>query len=101
MYKTKKYYQANKPYYMERAKKRQAELRDWYREIKAGLSCQECGESHPATLQFHHRDPAEKELSIAGAMSMGWSKKRVLSEIDKCDVLCANCHAKKHYASLV
>jgi hypothetical protein len=70
-------------------------LREWFIEFKSSLSCEKCGESHPACLDFHHRDPSTKELTVARALLI--SKKRVLEEIEKCDVLCANCHRKVHY----
>jgi len=70
----------------------------WFAELKETFSCTRCGESHPACLQFHHRDPSAKEITVAIAISRAWSKKRILAEAAKCDVLCANCHAKHHAA---
>lgn len=60
-----------------------------------GGCCQVCGykKSYKA-LQFHHRDPATKLYD--------WGKLRlrpiadIKSELDKCDLLCANCHAESH-----
>lgn len=50
-------------------------------------------------LDFHHKDLALKSYNIA-AMARGklgeGKKKRILEEIAKCDVLCANCHRKLH-----
>src|ERR1017187_10213051 len=65
------------------------------RELKMGRKCQSCGEDHPACLHFHHRNPSEKEFGISRGITL-WSKKKILAEIEKCDVLCANCHAKLH-----
>jgi hypothetical protein len=48
-------------------------------------------------LQFHHRNPREKDFTISNACSWGWSIERILKEMEKCDVLCANCHAKRHW----
>tara|TARA_Y100000310_G_scaffold56232_1_gene51557 strand:+ start:9789 stop:10259 length:471 start_codon:yes stop_codon:yes gene_type:complete len=49
-----------------------------------------------ASLEFHHRDPEEKEFNLnAGGLLKPWN--RVLKEADKCDLLCANCHAELHY----
>ncbi len=74
-------------------------LHQWYEEYKATLACQHCGENHPATLVFHHRDPNEKELSVAQAVHDGWSVEHILNEIAKCDVLCINCHKRLHHNS--
>ena len=66
------------------------------REYKRKRGCKECGFSHPAALQFHHRDASEKEFNIGDATRLGWSLTRIMKEIEKCDILCANCHAIHH-----
>lgn len=91
-----RYYQKNKEYHRERRVNQQARIRGWLKEIKANLACSECGETHPACLDFHHRNPAEKVFTIANAVQLGLSRARLEAEIAKCDVLCANCHRKKH-----
>jgi hypothetical protein len=63
-------------------------------DARAG-GCMQCGEKHPACLDFHHRNPEEKEGHIGEFRKFG--TKRLLAEIAKCDVLCANCHRKFHY----
>lgn len=47
-------------------------------------------------MVFHHRDPREKEITISEAMRRSFGRARILAEIAKCDVLCANCHVKLH-----
>jgi len=71
-------------------------ISEWFEGHKNRLRCVRCGESHPAVLQFHHRDPAEKDIALAEAVSAGWSVERILREAAKCEVLCANCHMKHH-----
>lgn len=56
-----------------------------------------CPEKHPACLTFHHRDPAKKTFGIRQAISDRTPWETVVTEIEKCDVLCMNCHAKLHY----
>ena len=56
--------------------------------------CIRCGESDLACLDFHHRDPSEKEGHIGYIRR--FSIERIKAEIAKCDVLCANCHRKHH-----
>ena len=77
-------------------KARRARLQQWFQDYKATLSCVQCGENHPATLAFHHRDPSEKEVVLGRAVAEGWGIERIQREIAKCDVLCANCHRKLH-----
>jgi hypothetical protein len=79
-----------------RNKKRKQALASWYAELKSVLVCRRCGEDHPACIQFHHADPSAKEVLISEAVRRGWGRARILSEIAKCEVLCANCHAKHH-----
>jgi len=70
----------------------------WLREFKAQQKCNRCGENHPATLQFHHVDGKRKESAV-GTAAPKWSEERILKEIAKCEILCANCHAREHYKS--
>src|SRR5262245_15649276 len=79
-----------------RASTKQAQ-RDWLRKLKANLVCIRCNENHPACLDFHHRDPAIKDSNIGSLVASRISRSRILSEIEKCDVLCANCHRKEHW----
>ncbi len=71
-------------------------IASWVSELKSQLVCARCGEDHPGCLQFHHADPMQKETSVAVAVSIGWGRARILRELGKCEVLCANCHAKHH-----
>ena len=61
------------------------------------MACEKCGESRPYLLDFHHLDPNEKEGSIAAMASNNASIKKMKEEIDKCVVLCSNCHREFHY----
>ena len=48
-------------------------------------------------LDFHHLNPSEKETTIARMTSNRYRINRVLDEIQKCIVLCSNCHREFHY----
>jgi len=91
------WYQDHKEEVMERRKQRQIQIQKWYREYKRTLSCLDCGEDHPACLQFHHKNKAEKDFNIADVASRASSIGVLLREMDKCEVLCVNCHAKRHW----
>ena len=68
----------------------------WLQEYKKQLACEICGEMHPACLDFHHKDPTTKERDISRMARANFAIKRMKEEIDKCQVLCANCHRKLH-----
>ena len=57
-----------------------------------GGKCSICSYDHPAGLQFHHRNPREKEFEISSRMS--WV--RIVEELKKCALVCANCHCEIH-----
>lgn len=60
-----------------------------------GGSCQRCGfDEHESALQFHHRDPSQKDFGINRGISKRFEL--VKAELDKCDLLCANCHSIVH-----
>lgn len=54
--------------------------------------CADCGEKDFRVLEFHHIDPKNKSYSVARLFSRNASLKRIKEEIEKCEVLCANCH---------
>lgn len=92
----RRHYQENKDRYISNQYLRRMQRAEWFFELKSGLSCS-CGESHPACIQFHHRDPLTKEGEVSDFVNAGYSKDVILAEIAKCDVLCANCHLKQHW----
>ena len=60
--------------------------------------CMSCGyDDCIAALDFHHRVPAEKLFGINGQSPGKYSWEQVLEELEKCDLLCANCHREHHY----
>jgi hypothetical protein len=48
--------------------------------------CLHCGETDPRVLEFHHRDPSEKDMDVTHMLSGGYSIKRIEAELEKCDV---------------
>lgn len=59
-----------------------------------GGKCVVCGSVEE--LEFDHVDPSTKSFSIAKAFS-GWSWSRIQVELDKCQLLCRDCHKVKTY----
>lgn len=66
-----------------------------YRVWKAKQACACCGERETCCLDLHHPDPNEKEVTVSNVISY-WSWERLKTEIDKCIVVCSNCHRKIH-----
>lgn len=94
---SRNWYQRNKARVIANNVRRKRETREWYYKFRQGLRCVDCGQTHPAVLHFHHRDPAQKEFSIATAVRNGKNIKAIEAEIKKCIVLCSNCHIIRHY----
>lgn len=94
------WYHEHKQEVIERRKRQQQKIRNWFRRYKSSLCCMDCGISHPAVLQFHHRDRAEKSFNIGDVVGRANSYKQIINEIEKCDVLCVNCHAKRHWREM-
>lgn len=60
-----------------------------------GGRCSRCGGVfHPAVYDFHHVTPLEKDANPGELMGRNWDK--VQAELDKCVLLCANCHRLTH-----
>ena len=68
----------------------------WVREFKLRYGCALCPERHIACLEFHHLNPAEKDVDISQIIGH-WSMQHLEREIAKCVVLCSNCHRKLHW----
>lgn len=72
--------------------RRQKRVKDWLYDMKK--PCIICGESELVCIDFHHKDPNEKEFTIGKHQSR--SKEWLIKEINKCVCLCSNCHRKVH-----
>ena len=64
-------------------------------EYKGGR-CLRCKNIFPyPAFEFHHRDPETKDVSWTKLRLRSWDK--IILELDKCDLLCANCHRIEHH----
>lgn len=105
-----KYYRKRREYILERNKiyrlgrkdktssysrARRLERKLWAIEY-LGSVCIRCNrEFHHAAFQFHHRSPEEKRYDPNRVLDMSFA--RCKAEIEKCDLLCANCHSILHW----
>jgi hypothetical protein len=92
----KAHYAANRRRYIERAQERKRDLaleRTLYLiAFFESHPCVDCGETDPVVLEFDHR--RDKLFSIGMELSRRkWQS--ILAEIEKCDVVCANCHRRR------
>ena len=92
----KEHYQKNKEKYIKKASSYTKDMIAWLQELKSTLYCEKCGDARWWVLDFHHNDPSEKNEDISTLVRKG-NKERVLNEIEKCSILCANCHRDIHH----
>lgn len=81
---------------MDSVLKRRKNLKIMSTQYKGG-KCSMCGyDKCIDALEFHHLDPTEKDFSIASSgYTRSWEKIR--NELDKCMLVCSNCHKEIHY----
>lgn len=83
-------YERNKAITMQRNKLQHERQRLAILELKKG-PCHDCGETFPPyIMEFDHRDPSTKKFNMSAYGTR--SAKTVRAEIEKCDLVCANCH---------
>jgi transcription elongation factor Elf1 len=75
---------------------RRQRLRAWLFERKRELGCAECGADDASSLDFHHPEDADKKMDVSTMVTYGYGRERLQREIDRCEVLCANCHRREH-----
>lgn len=72
--------------------RRLIEAREAAIEYKGG-KCEHCGyDKYRGALEFHHKDPSQKDPKGLKAYKLS----RLFAEVDKCVLLCANCHREEH-----
>jgi len=60
-----------------------------------GSQCESCGTTD--NLEFHHIDPSTKDFNLGNSWTKSWD--RILAELEKCYLICYNCHRKEHESS--
>ena len=93
------HYIQHKEDYKRRAKvsnpKRRAKLREFVNSLKAG-PCVDCKKDFPPwVMQFDHL--SGKVASVSRILANGATLARLVEEIKKCELVCANCHANRTY----
>lgn len=87
------YYRKNREIYLERAKAQRLVGRGIVRNAKS-VPCVDCGVQYPFyVMDFDHRDASRKSGNVSEMIKSGVPS--LLAEIEKCDVVCANCHRER------
>lgn len=88
-------YLRNKERVLARNRARKQKVKAKVYQYKLQSKCKYCEFDNPLALDFHHHNN-DKYKSVSVLVAYGCSWKRVKIEIDKCIVLCANCHRIEH-----
>jgi L-lysine 2,3-aminomutase len=67
-------------------------------EMKQSSGCVDCGEKNHIVLDFDHLK--DKKYNVSRMIHDGFSWKAIMKEIQKCEIVCANCHRIRTYARL-
>ena len=89
----RRHYARNKQRYVEKSQRQKTEIRQFIWEVKLSNSCVDCGEADPLVLDFDHM--GDKEFTIGLMVNQTGSFNKVLSEMEKCQVRCSNCHRRR------
>lgn len=92
----KKHYNINKEKYIKNAGDYRINMAKWFAEEKKKLKCENCGENRYWLLDFHHNDPKEKDVEVSRLVNR-CNRNKIIEEMAKCAVLCANCHRDFHF----
>ena len=98
----KRYYLRNRKLYREKNIKRRNGLISFVIALKQ-KPCMDCGVQYPPyVMDFDHRDKRTKAAGINQMINLhSYSKDKILAEINKCDLVCANCHRIRTYCGIV
>ena len=98
----KRYYLKNKLLYKEKNAKRRNELINFVILLKE-KPCMDCGIQYPHyVMDFDHRDGDTKLTTISKMINYhSYSKEKIIEEIEKCDLVCSNCHRIRTYKRIL
>ena len=92
---SRKHYLNHKEEYFLRNKKRKKEIKEFVNSFKDN-PCMDCKKKYPTyVMDFDHK--GNKDFNLARAGDRRISNERILKEIKKCELVCANCHRIRTY----
>ena len=95
----RQHYKLNRDNYLERIAKRVALNKSYVDQVKKESGCVDCGYNNLLCLEFHHM--RNKTDTISNMVKKGYGLETIKKEVDKCVVLCANCHRLRHLTSVL
>ena len=96
-----RYYATHRQAELDRVKTRQEATLAFLRGLRQ-VPCDDCrGVFPPHMMDFDHRDPSKKLFTLAGGHALLMSRDKLIAEVEKCDVVCANCHALRTFGALM
>jgi hypothetical protein len=92
-------------WYRENKARRQAKVKadreayvEWLDSLKEGIPCTDCGRMYPLyVMEWDHLPGATKRLILADTRRAAFSRKRILAELENCELVCANCHRERTF----
>ena len=92
------WYKKNRDKTIAKTKRNSERILAWLRDYKTTHGCSKCSyNTHAVALDFHHVDESRKEFPLNAAQRRRYGMERIKKEVDKCIILCANCHRVHHY----
>lgn len=89
----KLYYHSNAKQ-KERIKENAKKYRLYVQSLKDNQPCKDCKVKYPYyVMHFDHLPKYKKEFEIATAVNFKFTKEKLIKELAKCELVCANCHA--------
>lgn len=95
----KKHYIKNRAYYLTKARKRNLSIQrkaiEYIGKYLSSHPCVDCGEKDIIVLEFDHIESKDKDDNVSHIIRNTGSLQKLIEEISKCEVRCANCHRRK------
>lgn len=94
---TREHYTNNKQYYFDKNDRHTSRIREMVKE-KKNVPCTDCGGRFPfPVMDFDHLDGTEKLFNVSRGAGYAAGFAKTLREIEKCEVVCSNCHRMRTY----
>ncbi len=92
------WYRANRSKRRAKVRADRATYIAWLDSLKEGKPCADCGRTYPPyVMEWDHLPGAAKTFVLADTRRAAHSKKRVLAELENCELVCANCHRERTF----